>query len=117
MPPQRTIIVDTNRILANIYRQAAGQHEAAMAGTVPFREQERQETLREALWVPRKLEVLAEKSLTASERIRHQQAMRKLEADGLVILDTVFVRLTEAGKALAKQLTNQDSTPTEPATN
>ena len=111
MPPKRTIHVDTNRILTSIAEQAAEQHTAALERTATYRDQERVQVLEVAAWVPRNLEALAGKPLTPSERIRHQQAMRKLEADGLVRLDTVHVRLTEAGRAFVDRWKSESATP------
>jgi hypothetical protein len=105
MPPKQTIHVDTNRILTSVASQAASQHAAALERTVHYRAQERQQVLALAVWVPRDLVALTGKLLTPSERIRTQQAIRQLEVDGLVDLDARHIRLTEAGRKMAKQLT------------
>ena len=99
MPPPRRIIPDPSRMLASIRQTAAEQREAALARTIHYAESQRQEALRLARWVPRDLAALAGHPLTASERKRHQEALRRLEVDGLVVLDSRHVRLTEVGEA------------------
>ena len=104
MPPARRIHVDTDHIIATIASDAAESMLAALERTRWYKEPQRGETLALAEWVPRNLAHLAGYPLTPSERIRHQQAMRQLEADGLVHLDARHVRLSDAGKELAAKL-------------
>lgn len=108
MPPQRTIIVDTDRMLTTIAAIAAKQHAAVVADHEAqpefYYEGRLEAELSDAKWAPRDLQILAGKSLTASERIRHQQAIRRLADDGLVVLDTRNAKLTNAGLQHVAQL-------------
>jgi hypothetical protein len=105
MPPAKTIFVDVPQMLRNALRigteQAAAANAWHDAHPMMRGEEVRHEDLQRAEWVPRNLELLAGKPLTASERIRHQQALRRMEADGLVDLAPRFVRLTDAGREAA----------------
>jgi hypothetical protein len=106
MPRPRTIFVDRIGMLKSIATQVIMQrdstHKAAdedaaffYGGHIRMDEAEREKRvaacrqhyldkhLPETDWVPRNLETLAGKPLTSSERIRHQQAMRAMEGDGL----------------------------------
>lgn len=100
MPPQRTLHVDVNKLLATIATHAEAQRAATRErlSVDSFGPDVARDLVDQARWAPRDLTWLAGRPLTASERIRHQQAMRKLEADGLVVLGTRHVRLTEAGR-------------------
>lgn len=98
MPPPKTIIVDRSRILATIKATAAAQRAAVLAEREAY-EGQHERLLRDAQRVPRDLPTLAGKPLTASERKRHQEAMKAMEGEGLIYLDTVWVKLTEAGYA------------------
>jgi hypothetical protein len=100
MPPARSIFIDTNHILRSIAEQASEQREDAIRRTenLMHREQLLQEALEDAQWVARDLVALTGRALTASERIRAQQAVRRMEADGLIQLDMRHVRLTDAGR-------------------
>jgi hypothetical protein len=97
MPPTRTIIVDRYKLLESIQRLAAEQHADALDRTVHYREQERDDALMRAQWVPRDLGRLAGRPLTPSERKRHQQAIVAMEAEGLVSLGVRLVKLLPAG--------------------
>lgn len=90
MPPPKTIFVNRSAILANIARIASEQHAAALAEKYDFH---RERKLSRWVWVPRDLPLLAGKPLSASERKRHQEALRAMEAEGLIVLDTRHVRL------------------------
>lgn len=101
MPPARTIIVDVDRMLAAVAEVAAEQQAAALSqlvGTM-HAEERRPEAIEESQWVARDLARLAGRLLTASERIRHQQAVRQMAADGLIELRPRWVRLTDKGRA------------------
>ena len=50
-----------------------------------------------AFWPMQDLSAWAGRELTPSERLRHQEAIRKLEHDGLIERQTRYVTLTEAG--------------------
>lgn len=122
MGRKQTVFVDVNRILANIAVVADRQRVATEARTkkdarsfwigghfhrAPLEERQKKceaaiaeqlaEQLPRAAWVPRDLPALAGRELSPSERIRHQQTLRKLEGDGLVVIASRHVRLTEAG--------------------
>lgn len=99
MPPPKTIFVDTDRMLRSIAEQAEEQRAAALIRTADFGAPQRQEALRLAAWVPRNLVSLAGRKLTPSERKRHQEAIRRMEIDGLVCLGARHVRITDAGRA------------------
>ena len=103
MPPPKRIFIDTDRILRTIAAIAQEQREASWRETGGWGGTtlaHRQQHADNANWVARDLQLLLGQTLTASERIRAQQAMRRLEADGLVALDSRHVRLTDAGRAI-----------------
>jgi len=100
MPPQRQIIVDTNKILQSIYDTSEQQQQAARekyhglmrgAEALPA-------ALAEACWVKRNVSTLAQTLLTPSERKRWQEGLRQLIADGLVDAVASWVRLTDKGR-------------------
>src|SRR5262245_60481838 len=97
MPPPRTIHVDRPKMLQTIRQLAAEQRVAALERTVYYDEPRRQEVLAMAHWVPREVSRLAGKPLTPSERKRHQEALRAMADEGLVLLNGIHVRLTDAG--------------------
>lgn len=119
MPPAKSIFVDKERILARVAEVAAAQAASTNDyhdGTpLMYGDEIRQRKLLRDAWVARDLEDLAGKPLTASERIRHQQAIRQLEADGLVELEPRWVKLTEAGRVrvASAATTAPDSRPRE----
>lgn len=104
MPPAKTIFVDKAAMLQTVLTTAAEQAAAAeeetrhmMHGYLAL-----PKLLAKAEWVNREVSFLAGRPLTASERIRHQQALRELAADGLVEVGTRQCRLTDAGRESLK---------------
>ena len=110
MPPPRTIHVDTRQILASIRDIALAQLPEALA-LCKYSSDREAEAAAMASWVPRKLDRLAGKPLTASERKRHQQALRQMEADGLIWIDTIHVKLTPLGRQRLAETTELTLTP------
>ena len=99
MPPPRTIHVDRTNMLLTILHLATEQTARAMERTIWYAEPQRNETLAMALWVPREVSRLAGKPLSPSERKRHQEALRAMADEGLVLLNGIHVKLTTAGVA------------------
>jgi hypothetical protein len=99
MPPPKSIFVDRGRILATIGQRAAEQLQEAIERTSHYFQPQREQALAMAAWVPRDLQLLAGRLLSASERKRHQQALVAMAAEGLIDLGTRHVRLTPAGAA------------------
>ncbi len=114
MPPKKTIIVDPDQLLtaigdiimaaiAETQRAIAahGERHTAKSGMDYLdwsaRKQDLEHDQEAAAWAPCDLRRFAGHDLTPSERIRHQQAIRQLEADGLVIRDRREIGITRAG--------------------
>jgi hypothetical protein len=109
MPPARTIHIDRDYILQSIARLssehladvaaeraewATPRHGYCLTGAVTWWWDHYEEG-----WVARDLCKLTGKALSPSWRIRAQQAVRELEAAGLVETLPRWIRLTEAGRA------------------
>jgi hypothetical protein len=61
---------------------------------------ETEDANRNSVWFPRDLAAIAGRPITASERIRYQQAVRKIEEDGLLCIDNRHLKLSPAGHEL-----------------
>lgn len=100
-----TIHVDRVKLLQAIGRSVIADVraiDAELGGRTQYgygarRDLERQRNA--AFWQPQDLERWAGRLLTASERIRHQEAIRQLDAAGLIDRDGRRVALTAAGWA------------------
>ena len=102
MPPPKTLFVDVLKILKTIRTLEADQVAEAkeqLAGLMHYGEPYIQRELETARWVPRDLCLLAGRFLTPSERKRHQEALRKMEREGLIAIDTRHVMLLPPGLA------------------
>lgn len=112
MPPRPSIIVDRIGLLRAIQRAAQDDLKAAERALGPrpwhgrIGELLAAREVAEAGWTHYDLQRFVGRDLTPSERIRHQQAIRELEAAGLVELSGVratAVRITELGRAEIKR--------------
>jgi cytochrome c2 len=116
MPPPKSIIVNPPEILRAIdristeNRKALEQHLAELpsCGLSDFAEYQAkcaiEHDLKNADWVKRDLNAIAGREITASERIRYQQAVRKLADDDLLWIDTVWLKLSPTGRELVEGL-------------
>lgn len=99
MPPQRSIIVDSRRMLQSIADIADEQLEAAKERTRFWSDEQRMNALDEAQWVRRRVGTFARTVLTPSQAKRWQQRLVEMGVEGLVELTPSHVRLTAAGRA------------------
>lgn len=104
MPPARVLFADRNKMLRSIAETAARQREQTLERCAHYVDYHRDKVLEEATWVPRDLPRLAGRLLTPSERKVHQKELREMEADGLIEIYTVSVRLTDAGRKHVESL-------------
>lgn len=98
MPPQRTIIVDSKRMLQSIADLSDEQVEDTRERTRTWGDRQAA-ALAEAQWVRRRVGTFARTVLTPSQAKRWQQRLVEMGTEGLVELTPSHVRLTDAGRA------------------
>jgi len=99
----KTIFVDRRKLLRAIAEEivqavAAVDREISKLG---FSTRELDTKRNHALWPTQDLSGWAGRELSPSERIRFQEAVRKLEHEGLIRRQNRYITLTEAGWAKA----------------